>query len=124
MRRPLGSALLVVAALAVLAGCSGSDDATAGTTIDVSSTAKACELSATTAKAGTVAFAVTNDGSAETEFYVKSKDGKKIIGEVEDIGPGVTRTLKATLDEGTYTTSCKPGMKGAGISAPFTVTAA
>ncbi len=123
----------VVAALA-LGGCGDGDEGdgsggtaaadSAGTVITVTSTDDACDLSATSAPAGRLAFDVTNEGSKPTEFYLYS-DGEDIVGEVEDIGPGLTRTL--TLDdvvEGDYVTACKPGMTGDGIRADFTVTAA
>ena len=45
------------------------------------------------------------------------------MGEVENIGPGLTRQLIVEVpDGGSYTTACKPGMVGDGIRAPFTVT--
>ena len=57
-----------------------------------------------------------------TEFYVYGA-GDRIIGEVENIGPGITRPLSVEIPQGgTYTTACKPGMVGDGIRAPFTVT--
>jgi iron uptake system component EfeO len=46
-----------------------------------------------------------------------------VLGEVENITPGLTRSLKVELARpGTYETACKPGMKGDGIRADFTVT--
>jgi iron uptake system component EfeO len=75
-----------------------------------------------TAPGGTLAFTVTNDGSAETEFYLYGADGTEIISEVEDIGPGLSRTMTLKADPGTYITACKPGMVGDGIRATFTVT--
>ncbi len=112
-----------------MAGC-GSDDneesasggGGASTSIDVSSTADACTLSAAEAPAGKVTFTVKNDGSETTEFYVYDAAGEKVISEVENIGPGLSRELSVDLDAGTYTTACKPGMKGDGIRAPFTAT--
>jgi iron uptake system component EfeO len=45
------------------------------------------------------------------------------MGEVENVGPGLTRQLIVEVpDGGTYTTACKPGMVGDGIRTPFTVT--
>ena len=45
------------------------------------------------------------------------------MGEVENIGPGLTRTFHVELAEpGTYETACKPGMVGDGIRGAFTVT--
>src|SRR5918992_990015 len=49
--------------------------------------------------------------------------GDRIMGEVENIGPGLTRDLIVEVpDGGSSTTACKPGMVGDGIRAPFTVT--
>ena len=31
---------------------------------------------------------MTNDGSQVTEFYLLGEDGLRIVGEVENIGPG------------------------------------
>ena len=67
-------------------------------------------------------FTVTNSGSKVNEFYVYA-EGDRIMGEVENIAPGLTRELLVELPEpGTYETACKPGMVGDGIRAPFTVT--
>jgi iron uptake system component EfeO len=43
------------------------------------------------------------------------------MGEVENIGPGVSRDFRVELRAGTYETACKPGMSGKGIRGPFTV---
>ena len=81
-----------------------------------------CTLSAVTAAAGTLTFAVTNKGTKVNEFYVYAA-GDRIVGEVENITPGLSRELKIEVTEpGTLTTACKPGMVGDGIRAPFTVT--
>jgi iron uptake system component EfeO len=90
--------------------------------ISVTATDTACTLSATSAATGTVTFAVTNQGSKVNEFYLYAT-GDRILGEVENITPGLSRELKVELTEpGTLTTACKPGMVGDGIRAPFTVT--
>ena len=39
-------------------------------------------------RAATCAFEVTNKGSKVTEFYLLAADGLRIVGEVENIGPG------------------------------------
>ncbi|GGH63799.1 iron uptake system protein EfeO [Rothia aerolata] len=118
------SALLSVAAISLTActpndQSSGSEDGK----IAVSSTADTCDVSTTETKAGTTTFTVTNDGSEVTEFYVLAEDGIRIISEVENIGPGISRDLTVELAEGNYKTSCKPGMVGDGIVGDFTVTA-
>ena len=82
----------------------------------------ACTVSQTTAASGVLEFAITNVGSTVTEFYVYG-EGDQILGEVENVTPGLTRRFHVQLTQpGTYQTACKPGMKGAGIRALFTVT--
>jgi len=98
------------------------DAGAAGGAITVTSSAKACTLSRTTTGSGTVAFKIKNAGDDVTEFYLYAADGKKIVGEVENIGPGLTRDLVVTAAPGTYVTACKPGMKGEGIRGKLTVT--
>ena len=87
----------------------------------VQSTDTECKLSAPDAPSGTLTFAVTNGGSRVTEFYLYGEDGKRIVGEVENIGPGITRELVLKVEPGNYITACKPGMAGDGIRAPFSV---
>ena len=90
--------------------------------ITVTSSDSKCTLSATKAGSGTVTFKVRNSGSKVTEFYLYAEDGKRIVGEVENIGPGLTRELVTTAAPGKYVTACKPGMEGDGIRGEFTVT--
>ena len=59
-------------------------------------------------KAGPVNFEVENDGSgAVSEFEVLA--GDRIIGEVENVAPGLSRKFSLTLKPGRYTTSCPGG---------------
>ncbi|WP_277626220.1 iron uptake system protein EfeO [Arsenicicoccus piscis] len=90
--------------------------------LTVSSTDTECKVSAATAPSGNIVFSVTNDGSKVTEFYLLADDGLRIVGEVENIGPGLKRDLVVKAAPGKYFTACKPGMIGDGIRAPFTVT--
>ena len=132
MRKPLSLAAPLTALLLatpLLAACTenadgdpkdgGTEDARA---LTVESSDDACTLSADTAPAGTLTFDVTNTGSQVTEFYLLGEDGLRIVAEVENIGPNLTRELTANVPAGTYVTACKPGMKGEGIRADFTVT--
>ncbi len=91
-------------------------------TLSVDASDSACTLSATSAPAGTLTFSVTNTGSQINEFYLLAADGLRVIAEVENIGPGLTRDLVLSAPAGDYVTACKPGMVGDGIRAGFTVT--
>lgn len=120
-------ALALVPAVPLLAACTSAaetaDDGDAGAgPIAVTSTDDECRLSADSAAGGAVTFAVTNDGGEVTEFYLLAADGVAVVGEVENIGPGLTRELTVELAAGRYVAACKPGMTGDGIRADFTVT--
>jgi iron uptake system component EfeO len=132
-RRLLGLAGALLA-LAPLAACTDNSSSTTAAPsasvgaggdgkIAVTSTADACTLGATEAPGGVLVFSVANKGTDVTEFYLLAEDGLRIIGEVENIGPGLTRDLVVTAPAGRYVTACKPGMVGDGIKAPFVVTA-
>jgi len=118
---PKALILLSAAALA-LAACTENTSATSAGAITVTSTDDTCEVAAVDAPSGTLAFNVTNRGSQVTEFYLLADDGLRIVGEVENIGPGLTRDLVLLAQPGSYFTACKPGMVGDGIRAGFTVT--
>lgn len=122
--------ILPVIALLGVAGCSSADSGTptasgtpdpVGTTVTVTSTGNTCDLSDTTAPAGNVTFAVTNQGSDVTEFYLYQSDGTSIVGEVEDVTPGVMRDLSVDVTAGTYVAACKPTSDSEGIRVDFTV---
>jgi iron uptake system component EfeO len=124
MRFALPVAALVI--VPVLAACTSTTTdsggaAGAGGPITVTSSDSGCDVSSASAPAGNLTFNVTNNGSKVTEFYLYSADGKRIVGEVENIGPGLSGKLIVTAAEGTYQTACKPGMVGQGIRADFTV---
>lgn len=111
--------LLPFVALLALEACTNNVEAGA---IPVTSTATECEIAEATATSGNIVFEVTNQGEDVTEFYLLAADGLRIIGEIENIGPGLTRNLVVQASPGEYQTACKPGMTGDGIRAPFTVT--
>ncbi|NUR31971.1 MAG: peptidase M75 family protein [Catenulispora sp.] len=124
MRRHLlvPAALLGLTALG-LAACGKDTPKTtgaAGGPIAVSASDTACDVAKSEAAAGTVTFKVTNTGSKVTEFYVYAA-GDRVMGEKENILPGVPVELKIELPAGAYETACKPGMVGDGIRAKFTV---
>ncbi|MEU7589032.1 iron uptake system protein EfeO [Micromonospora sp. NPDC049230] len=106
-----------VLATAGVTACSGGDKddpAVAGGPIAVKATDTACEVGTTDLGAGTATFKITNSGAKVTEFYVYA-DGDRVMGEVENIAPGLSRELHVELPAGTYQTACKPGMSGKGI---------
>ncbi|MCW2793409.1 MAG: Efem/EfeO family lipoprotein precursor [Nocardioides sp.] len=123
MRIPLlVAALLATPALAACTQNATTKDAGDDRSITVTSTDDRCEVSSTEAPSGTLAFQVTNDGSQVTEFYLYAEDGERIMGEVENVGPGLSRELTVSVAPGSYVTACKPGMKGKGIRGDLTVT--
>ncbi len=128
MKHPrLAAALVTGLSLPALAACTSNsttngDASPDSRTVTVTSSDDACELSTDTATAGNVVYQVKNTGSQVTEFYLYAEDGQRVVGEVENIGPGLSRNLVITLTAGTYVPACKPGMSGKGIRSTFTVT--
>jgi iron uptake system component EfeO len=118
----------VIAGLA-LTSCEAKEQASASdpgksaaSEITVAASDTACELSGAEASTGPSTFVITNNGSKVTEFYVYG-EGERVMGEVENISPGLQRKLIVQLGEpGTYQTACKPGMVGDGIRSEFKVT--
>nr|WP_243727074.1 iron uptake system protein EfeO [Actinocrispum wychmicini] len=112
-----------MAPLVLLVACSGNKDqpAAAGGPITVEASDDACKVARTAADAGNITFEIANKGTKVTEFYLYA-EGDRILGEVENIGPGLTRRLIVEVpDGGKFQTACKPGMVGNGIRGDFTV---
>jgi iron uptake system component EfeO len=125
MRTPLIVALLLATPL--VAACTenakdSGDDSGDARTVSVTSTDDSCDVSSAEVPSGTLTFDVANEGSKVTEFYLLGEDGLRIVAEVENVGPQLSRQLVVKAPAGTYFTACKPGMKGDGIRADFTVT--
>ncbi|MEV5743335.1 iron uptake system protein EfeO [Microbispora rosea] len=126
MRTPT---VLAAAALA-LAGLTACSSTGAGTTteataagdgkIAVAATDTECTVAKSDLAAGTSTFSITNNGTKVTEFYVYAA-GDRVMGEVENIVPGLTREVVVELPAGVYETACKPGMTGKGIRGPLKV---
>jgi iron uptake system component EfeO len=111
------------ATLLALTGCVPNASPSDSAAITVDSSADACTVSTNTASSGTLRFEVTNSGDQVTEFYLLADDGLRIVGEVENVGPGISRDLVVQAQPGDYFTVCKPGMIGDGIgNAAFAVT--
>jgi len=110
LARPAGAAALALL-LATGAGACGPSSGSNGPTIAVESTDQACTSPASEVAAGTTTFRVQNKGTKPTELYVLgAKD--KVLGEVENVGPGTARTLTVKLEPGDYDLGCKPGQSG------------
>jgi iron uptake system component EfeO len=76
--------------------------------IEVTISDAGCEPQTIVASEGPARFTVHNDGSsAVTEFEVL--DGGRIIGEVENVFPGVEKSFSLTLQPGTFVTYCPNG---------------
>jgi iron uptake system component EfeO len=127
LSRPYATVLFLGALAPLLASCSGEDSgsgSSSGATVAVAAGENSCEVERTELEAGAVTFAVTNKGSSTTEVYVYGeKDGEytRVIGEVENIGPGTSRDLDVELAGGSYEVACKPGQSGDGIRTSITV---
>ncbi|MEV0974936.1 iron uptake system protein EfeO [Microtetraspora glauca] len=126
MRTP---AVVALAALGLLAAAcsSGTTDSSASggaakpDKITVAASDTECKVATAELPAGTSTFQITNSGSKVTEFYVYA-GGDRVMGEVENIVPGLTREVMVELPAGTYEATCKPGMIGKGIRNPLKVT--
>jgi iron uptake system component EfeO len=92
-----------------------------GPAVRVTATDSACTPEKTELAPGTVTFEIKNDATKVNELYVYG-DGDKIVGEVENVGPGTTKKLSVKLETGKhYELACKPGQSGRGIRVPLTV---
>lgn len=119
---PRAAAVVGALCLLTLSACSTDaevEGASAGP-VEVTASDESCELSETDLDAGVQTFEVTNEGSEVTEFYVYA-EGDRIMQEVENIGPGLSREMRVELPAGDYQGACKPGMIGEGIRTDIAV---
>lgn len=117
--------LLGVASLTAAAACSSDDSGSGSSTYDVKAGDTTCDVESTEFSAGDVTLDVENIGSDVTEVYVYGREGdefSKIIGEIENVGPGTSQDFTVSLSAGEYQVACKPGMQGDGIRTDITVT--
>jgi iron uptake system component EfeO len=120
--RALAAAAMGFLGVVCLSGCTENRASADDGAITVVSTKDSCEVATAEAPSGTLVFRVENTGDQVTEFYLLAEDGLRIVAEVENIGPGLSRDLVVQAAPGAYFTACKPGMVGDGFRAPFTVT--
>jgi uncharacterized cupredoxin-like copper-binding protein len=93
----------------------------ADTTAKVTGTDDGCEITPDVLDAGSIDFEFTNRAAKVNELYVVNAAGD-VMGEIENITTGTSRTLTADLTKGDYKVRCKPGQTGDGIESSFTVT--
>src|SRR3954452_24919189 len=126
-RKRLSLVGLTGLAALTLAACGGGDASSTGSSeaatddIAVAAPDARCDVATSELEAGVHQFTVTNSGSKVTEFYVYA-DGDRVMGEFENIAPGVARELRVELPAGDYEAACKPGMVGDGIRSALSVT--
>jgi iron uptake system component EfeO len=117
--------LLGAVSLTAAAACSSDDSGSGGSTYDVKAGDTTCDVESTEFPAGDVTLDVENTGSDVTEVYVYGLEGdefSKIMGEIENVGPGTSQDFTVSLTPGDYQVACKPGMQGDGIRTDITVT--
>lgn len=120
-RRGRTLAAVAPALLALVACGSGSASPPAGV-ITVTATDDRCDVSTATTTAGSHSFSFKNTGRGLNELYIYS--GTTVVGEKENIGPGLTGELAVDLPAGPIEVACKPGGVGDGIRSALTVTPA
>ena len=122
-RRRGAAAAVVAASLALVAsGCSSSNSASsssgsAGTaasadkssTVKIQITSQGCEPKPASVPAGAVEFDITNSGAAAvTEAELRTNDKAHILGEQENLTPGLSGGFSLRVRPGTYKVNC-PG---------------
>lgn len=116
-------ALIVPAALAaaaLVAGCGGAGGGTSSgaTAVTVTLTPDGCAPKPATVKAGPATFTVKNDGASAVSEAELQQNGS-IVGEKENLTPGLSGTFSLNLKAGKYQMYC-PNAKTE--RSPFTVT--
>jgi iron uptake system EfeUOB component EfeO/EfeM len=90
----------------------GSGSAESARHVKVTLTDNGCSPATLKVPSGPSTFDVTNDGTAAvTEFEILK--GSSIVGEVENVASGLSRSFSLTLQPGTYKTACPNGKTAA-----------
>ena len=103
MRRLLVLVVAAVAALAYAAPASAAKEQHVAVKLTPDGCPKPIKV-----KPGSVTFKVSNDGADNVSEFEVLK-GSKIVGEVENIAPGLQRSFTLKLKSGTYVTYCPGG---------------
>ncbi|HEX5291867.1 MAG TPA: iron uptake system protein EfeO [Streptosporangiaceae bacterium] len=119
MSRATGLAVITAGLAVVAAGCGSSSGSSASgqtasdqgqaSTVSISLTPQGCAPKPAKVTAGEVDFNVANkNAGAVSEAELRTGDLAKILGEQENLAPGLTGGFALTLQPGTYTINC-PG---------------
>jgi len=115
-------AALVTGAAVIIAGCSSSGsgksktaaDTGKTTTVNITLTPQGCAPKPATVTAGDVQFNVTNkNASAVSEAELRTGDLSKILGEQENLTPGLSGGFELSIQSGSYVINC-PGASAPG----------
>jgi iron uptake system component EfeO len=104
----LGAPACLLAVGLLAAGCGKGDDAAAkgATKITVTLTDSGCKPSPSSIKAGPATFQIKNGGTSKvSEAELQKKDGT-IMGEKENLSPGLSGTFSLKLESGKYVMYC------------------
>jgi iron uptake system component EfeO len=122
-RRGAAAAALAASLALVAAGCSGSGSGSSAkgpaggaaasgdksSTVKIELTSQGCQPKPATIPAGAVEFDVTNsDAGSVTEAELRTNDKAHILGEQENLTPGLSGGFSLTVQPGTYKVNC-PG---------------
>jgi iron uptake system component EfeO len=122
-RRGAAAAALAASLALVAAGCSGSGSGSSAkgpaggaaasgdksSTVKIELTSQGCQPKPATIPAGAVEFDVTNsDAGSVTEAELRTNDKARILGEQENLTPGLSGGFSLTVQPGTYKVNC-PG---------------
>jgi iron uptake system component EfeO len=122
-RRGAAAAVLAASLALVAAGCSSSGSGSSAkgpagaaaasgdksSTVKIELTSQGCQPKPATIPAGAVEFDVTNsDAGSVTEAELRTNDKAHILGEQENLTPGLSGGFSLTVQPGTYKVNC-PG---------------
>ena len=104
--RSLTTAVVVLVAASGLAGCGDDADDAGATVVEVELTDAGCSPESLQAEAGRIRFEAVNNGTSKaTEVELKNADGI-ILGERENLTPGLSGDFSLQLDAGDYDVLC------------------
>ncbi len=113
-------AAVVVVATGTLAACGSTSGGAApsgsgaGGALTVTVSDGACDVSTATLTAGTVEVTATSKAGSEAEVYLYAQENgayTKILGEVEGLSNGLSKSFTATVPAGSYEVKCESGGK-------------